>query len=253
MAVRIAEEYRDRHGAARRARSSHVDRGRPPPRPRAGSGGGVRRPDLPKNQRQGGAAARHRGHHHFQRGKAATGIRRVFAHSSYLINLASPDPVAGTCRRRVHRRVQRARRSAFRAWSSIPARTWAPGAPGSDASSPPSTRRSRGRQDSHQGRAREHRGGGNSLGRTFELAELIDGAARPERIGVCIDTCHLFAGGYDRTHAGYGAPWRSARPPSGVGGARVSPERHEGAFGSGLDRHEHIGRGFLGVGPFGSS
>src|SRR5439155_1254880 len=48
-------------------------------------------------------------------------------------------------------------------------------------------------------------GAGNTIGRTLgELATLLERAARPERIGVCLDTCHLFAAGYDvRTETGY--------------------------------------------------
>src|SRR5262249_56694336 len=48
-------------------------------------------------------------------------------------------------------------------------------------------------------------GGGGSLGRTFDqLGTLITLAARPERLGVCLDTCHLFVAGYDiRTADGY--------------------------------------------------
>jgi len=96
-------------------------------------------------------------------------------------------------------------------------------------------------------------GGGNSLGRTFaELATLIDGAARPERIGVCVDTCHLFAAGYDlRTEAGYGRAM--AECDAAVGRRRVLAFHLNDAkapLGSGLDRHEHIGRGFLGLAPF---
>src|SRR2546426_12138555 len=48
-------------------------------------------------------------------------------------------------------------------------------------------------------------GAGHSIGRTFaELGALLARAARPERVGVCVDTCHLFAAGYDvRSEAGY--------------------------------------------------
>jgi len=96
-------------------------------------------------------------------------------------------------------------------------------------------------------------GGGNSVGRTFaELATLIDGAARPERIGVCVDTCHLFAAGYDvRTEAGFGRAMTECE--SAVGRRRVLAFHLNDArapLGSGLDRHEHIGRGFLGLAPF---
>src|SRR2546425_3782385 len=96
-------------------------------------------------------------------------------------------------------------------------------------------------------------GGGNSVGRTFgELAALIDRAARPERIGVCVDTCHLFAAGYDlRTEKGYREAM--AECAATVGHRRVLAFHLNDAkapLGSGLDRHEHIGRGSLGLTPF---
>src|SRR5262249_60509713 len=85
-----------------------------------------------------------------------------------------------------------------------------------------------------------------------ELAMTRNGAARPERIGICIDTCHLFAAGYDlRTEAGYARAM--AECEATVGRRRVLALHLNDArapFGSGLDRHEHIGRGFLGIATF---
>ena len=48
--------------------------------------------------------------------------------------------------------------------------------------------------------AREHGGRGTTLGRSFEeLAELVDLSGGDERIGVCLDSCHLLATGFDLT------------------------------------------------------
>ncbi len=96
-------------------------------------------------------------------------------------------------------------------------------------------------------------GAGNTIGRTFgELATLLERAARPERIGVCLDTCHLFAAGYDlRTEAGYRRAM--AECETTVGRRRVLAFHLNDAkapLGSGLDRHENIGRGLLGLAPF---
>jgi deoxyribonuclease-4 len=87
-------------------------------------------------------------------------------------------------------------------------------------------------------------GAGNTIGRTFgELATLIDRAARPERIGVCLDTCHLFAAGYDiRTSSGYRRAM--AECEATIGRRRVIAFHLNDAkapLGSGLDRHENIG------------
>src|SRR2546425_746164 len=96
-------------------------------------------------------------------------------------------------------------------------------------------------------------GAGNALGRTFgELGELMRRAARPERLGICIDTCHLFAAGYDLRRA---TAWEAAveECSKSVGLSRVLAFHLNDArapLGSGLDRHEHIGVGFLGLGAF---
>jgi deoxyribonuclease-4 len=96
-------------------------------------------------------------------------------------------------------------------------------------------------------------GGGGTLGRSFgELGALLDRAARPERIGACLDTCHLFVCGYDiRTDAGWAAAMRECGRTLGferVLAIHVNDAR--AALGSCLDRHEHIGRGRLGLRPF---
>jgi deoxyribonuclease IV len=96
-------------------------------------------------------------------------------------------------------------------------------------------------------------GAGNTIGRTFgELRALLERAARPERLGVCLDTCHLFAAGYDvRTEAGYRRAM--AECEATVGRQRVLAFHLNDAkapLGSGLDRHENIGRGSLGLAPF---
>jgi deoxyribonuclease-4 len=96
-------------------------------------------------------------------------------------------------------------------------------------------------------------GAGHVVGSRFaELGALVARVRHPERVGVCIDTCHLFAAGYDiRTRDG----WERAVAECGeaVGLGRVLAFHLNDAkadLGSGLDRHEHIGAGFLGLTPF---
>ena len=96
-------------------------------------------------------------------------------------------------------------------------------------------------------------GAGHAIGRTFEeLGALLARAARPERVGICVDTCHLFAAGYDvRSEAGYRRALGECR--EAVGLERVLAFHLNDAkapLDSGLDRHEHIGRGYLGRLPF---
>ena len=92
-------------------------------------------------------------------------------------------------------------------------------------------------------------GGGDTLGRHFaELGVLIGRVLRPERVGVCIDTCHLFAAGYDiRSAVGWEAAVTECAEQVGL--ERVLAFHLNDAragLGSGLDRHEHIGQGYLG-------
>ena len=127
---------RSRHDAltlARRAGGSHVDRRRLPPGPASADQalGLRRRADLPQEPAAVGvpATARDDDVRAFAATRrAARGVRRVFAHASYLINLASPDRVAVEARRRrLHRRARACRGAgAVLRGRSIPARTWAP-------------------------------------------------------------------------------------------------------------------------------
>jgi deoxyribonuclease IV len=192
----------------------------------------------------------------FATARRRTGIQRVFAHSSYLINLASPDATAWA--QAVDAFTDELERGEALGLSCVVIH------PGSHmgAGLEPGLRRVIGALDQALERTSGYRikvalentaGAGNAVGRTFaELATMIDGAARPERIGVCIDTCHLFAAGYDlRTAAGYTRAMVECEAT--VGRGRVLAFHLNDArapFGSGLDRHEHIGRGFLGLAAF---
>jgi deoxyribonuclease-4 len=92
-------------------------------------------------------------------------------------------------------------------------------------------------------------GQGSSLGYRFDhLAEIIAAAAQPRRLGVCFDTCHVFAAGYDiRTEKGYGKVMEELDKVLGLGRVKACHLNDcKGALGSHLDRHEHIGKGRLG-------
>jgi deoxyribonuclease IV len=97
-------------------------------------------------------------------------------------------------------------------------------------------------------------GQGSCLGCTFEelgrVRKLVDD---PQRVGVCVDTCHIFAAGYDiRTRRGYTRTIDELAEHVGL--------EHVGAFhlndskkplGSRVDRHQHIGEGEIGLDAFG--
>ncbi len=92
-------------------------------------------------------------------------------------------------------------------------------------------------------------GAGGTLGRSFaELAALIDAAGGGERIGVCLDSCHLLASGYDiRTPAGMDSTVRECTRTLGRGRVRsLHLNDSQTALGSNRDRHANVGAGELG-------
>ncbi len=96
-------------------------------------------------------------------------------------------------------------------------------------------------------------GGGSTLGRTLEeLARVLEHVDAPERTGVCLDTCHMFAAGYDiRRPAGYAAMIDELERLIGSEMVRCWHfNDSKGACGNHLDRHQHIGQGELGKAPF---
>ena len=96
-------------------------------------------------------------------------------------------------------------------------------------------------------------GQGSCLGNRIEhLAALVDGVRKPERLGICLDTAHLFAAGYDiRTPKG----WNSAigEVDKLIGLKQICAFHLNDSktdLGSRVDRHEHIGQGKIGKGAF---
>lgn len=100
----------------------------------------------------------------------------------------------------------------------------------------------------------EHTAGqGTSLGWRFEhLARILDHLDGHLRVGVCLDTCHLFAAGYDlASERGYKQTFDRFRRIVGLDRLRVlHVNDSKKPLGSRRDRHEHIGRGELGVDAF---
>jgi deoxyribonuclease-4 len=88
--------------------------------------------------------------------------------------------------------------------------------------------------------------------RAEELGTILRRVRQPERVAVCLDTCHLFAAGYDiRTAAGLAdalACFDQAVGLEQVVAFHLNDAKAD--LGSGLDRHEHIGRGRIGLAAF---
>ncbi len=96
-------------------------------------------------------------------------------------------------------------------------------------------------------------GQGTYLGGKFEqLAAIIHGVQNPERLAVCLDTCHIFAAGYDiRTPEAYAETMRQFDAVIGLQWLQViHANDSQKAFGSHADRHAHIGEGEIGLEAF---
>lgn len=92
-------------------------------------------------------------------------------------------------------------------------------------------------------------GAGGTLGRSFqELSGLLEAAGGDERLGVCLDSCHLLASGYDiRTAAGMSSVQRECTRALGRGRVRsLHLNDSQTPLGSNRDRHANVGAGELG-------
>ena len=210
-----------------------------------------------KNQRQWAAPPLDRRTvREFRAARRRAGIPHAFAHGSYLVNLATPVP--GAWRQAVDTftdELQRAEALGLACLVVHPGSHMGAGREtGLDA-----VARAVDEALAQTPRARVRvalentAGGGNALGGTFEdLAGIIGRVRRSERVGVCLDTCHLFVAGYDiRTAAGYAAAMERCALTVGLGRVLAFHLNDASApLGSALDRHEHIGRGRLGLRPF---
>jgi deoxyribonuclease IV len=188
----------------------------------------------------------------FREAVARTGIRMPCAHDSYLINLASPDETlwtrsldafvveleraealglagvvmhpgscVGACEEDGIARVVKGLGNALEKTQSFAVEIWIEATAGQ----------------------------GSSLGHRFEhLRAILDGLERNPRVGVCVDSCHLFAAGYPLSEpADYASTMRQFDEVVGLDRIRafhLNDSKRE--LGSRVDRHEHIGKGHLG-------
>jgi deoxyribonuclease-4 len=96
-------------------------------------------------------------------------------------------------------------------------------------------------------------GQGTGLGSSFEeLAYILDNSKFPELLGVCVDTCHIFSAGYElRTQDGYKKTIDALDNSVGLDKIRffhLNDSKKE--RGGKVDRHEHIGKGAIGLDGF---
>ena len=192
----------------------------------------------------------------FRRRVRETKIGPVVAHNSYLINLAASDPDLRT------RSIGALREELDRAEAlGLDGLVMHPGsytsgteAGGLQLIAEGLTEILGSRPEAKTRVLLEHTAGqGTNLGHRFEhLAEIIQRLGGSRRVGVCLDTCHLIAAGYDIcSEEGYQETFRQFGKI--VGFPRLKAfhvNDSKKPCGSRVDRHEHIGKGCLGLEPF---
>ncbi|MGA1794294.1 MAG: deoxyribonuclease IV [bacterium] len=183
-------------------------------------------------------------------------VRCIFGHNNYLINLASPDREKSR-KSLVSMREEMQRAEQF----GLPFLVIHPGSHMGSGESQGlrSIARNLNRvldetSGSSVGILLETTSGqGSNLGYRFEhLAEIMSSIRNQDRIGVCFDTSHAFAAGYDlRTPETYEAAFEAFDCIIGLPRIRAFHLNDSKAgLGSRRDRHEHIGKGHLGIGAF---
>jgi deoxyribonuclease-4 len=177
------------------------------------------------------------------------------SHDSYLINLASPDDALR--RKSIDLFTEELRRCVA---LCIPLLVTHPGAHVGEGEAVGLQRVAKSLDEVHAAIPRGNvitcleitAGQGSSLGYRFEhLAEIIARVKHPERLAVCLDTAHLFAAGYDFRGRKYAKFRKELDATIGVNRVKVlhlNDSKKE--LGSRVDRHEHIGRGTIGVEGF---
>jgi|SRR5579872_2592581 len=192
----------------------------------------------------------------FRRRVRQTKIRPVFAHNSYLINVAAADSVL---RRKsidaLREELDRAEMLGLDGLIMHPGSyTSGTEAGGLRLIADALADVLASRPDLRTRLLLEHTAGqGTNLGHRFEhLAEIIDRLGGSPRVGVCLDTCHLLTAGYDVCSGeGYRETFRQFGAI--VGFSRLKAfhlNDSKKPCGSRVDRHEHIGKGCLGLAPF---
>jgi deoxyribonuclease-4 len=192
----------------------------------------------------------------FQATRQASGIDPIFAHAAYLINLATSDDDAWE--KSLESFIMEIGRCATLKLPYIVVHPGAHGGAGEDTGLSRITRA----LDECFNRLQDDRvtvlleitaGQGTGIGYKFEhLAWIMDRSLYPERIGICFDTCHAFAAGYDlRTPEGYEQTIASLDRLVGLENLKaIHLNDSLSDLGGHLDRHTHIGMGKIGLEAF---
>jgi deoxyribonuclease-4 len=191
----------------------------------------------------------------FFQARQEQGVRPIAAHGSYLINLASADDgLYERSREALREEMQRAEAL------GLPYLVLHPGSPRGADEQEGIERIARAINLLHdQGTVQKvmilletTAGQGTTLGSRFEHFARIISRIEEERVGVCLDSCHVFAAGYDiSTREGYEATMGEFERIIGLDNLKVVHlNDSKAALGTARDRHEHIGKGLLGLDAF---
>ena len=193
----------------------------------------------------------------FKRRANDLNIWPIVAHASYLINIASPDPeLRQRSLQALTVEMDRAEALGLLGLVLHPGSfTTGTEAGGLKLVSEAITKLMADRPTGKAMLLLEHTAGqGTNLGHRFEhLSTIIEGAKESSLLGVCLDTCHLLAAGYDiSTEEGYDSTFKQFENTIGWSRLKVlhmNDSKHPA--GSRRDRHDHIGKGFVGLEAFG--
>jgi len=192
----------------------------------------------------------------FDLNRKATAITTVIAHDSYLLNLGSPDDALR--KRSLGGFIDELERCEILGVSNLVAH---PGAHVGAGENEGIKTIARSLDEAHKACPGYHvkvtleitAGQGSNLGYRFEqIAKMIDATKENDRLKVCFDTEHAFAAGYDiRTQEGYERTFTEFDEAIGIerlAAFHLNDSKKE--FNSRVDRHEHIGKGHIGVEAF---
>ena len=192
----------------------------------------------------------------FRENQKATGIAKVIAHDSYLLNLGSPDD--GLRRRSILAFIDEMERCEVLQIGNLVAHPGSHVGAGEDQGIKTIARS----LDEVHAACPDYNvkitleitaGQGSNLGYRFEqIARMFDATRKNERLRVCFDTEHAFAAGYDiRTEEGYERTFSEFDDAIGIerlAAFHLNDSKKE--FNSRVDRHEHIGKGHIGIEAF---
>ncbi len=192
----------------------------------------------------------------FKSERARLGIEAILAHDSYLINLGSPDSILW--KKSLHAFIDEMDRAEH---LGIEYLVFHPGSHTGSGEEKCIAKIAEGLNRALEARSdyavmlllETTAGQGTNVGYKFEhMREIIDKVDDDGKLGICFDTAHSFAAGYElRTRDGYEETWLQFEDVIGLDRLKafhLNDSKKD--LGSRVDRHENIGHGFLGKKPF---